>query len=128
MKGLGRQDWKDWEDKIDERLGKQDWWKIGKTRLKGLGKQDWRKTCKQWTVNNNNNGHTIVNTMVTQLFSNCITNADNGMTMYDYWMTIEWQCMTMNDYWMTIEWLLNDYVWPWMTTVCSCMTMYAHEP
>jgi len=36
------------------------------------------------TVNNNNNGHTIVNTMVTQLFSNCITNADNCMTMYDY--------------------------------------------
>ena len=39
-------------------------------------------------MNNNNNGHTIVNTMVTQLFSNCITNADNCMTMYDYWMTM----------------------------------------
>ena len=78
-------------------------------------------------MNNNNNGHTIVNTMVTQLFSNCITNADNGMTMYDYWMTIEWLCMTMNDYWMTIEWLLNDYVWPWMTMndhEWQCMTMY----
>jgi len=35
------------------------------------------------TMNNNNNEHTIVNTMVTQLFSNCITNADNCMTMYD---------------------------------------------
>ena len=27
------------------------------------------------------NSHTIVNTMVTQLFSNCITNADNCMTI-----------------------------------------------
>jgi len=34
-------------------------------------------------MNNNNNSHTIVNTMVTQLFSNYITNADNRMTIYD---------------------------------------------
>jgi len=39
-------------------------------------------------MNNNNNGHTIVNTMVTQLFSNYTTNADNRMTMYDNRMTM----------------------------------------
>ena len=41
-------------------------------------------------MNNNNNGHTIVNTMVNQLFSNCITNADNCIT-------IVWLCMTKYD-------------------------------
>jgi len=42
-------------------------------------------------MNNNNNGHTIVNTMVTQLLSNFSTRqSDNCMTMYD-------NCMTMNN-------------------------------
>jgi len=41
-------------------------------------------------MNNNNNGHTIVYTMVTQLFSNFSTKFDNRMTMYD-------NCMTMYD-------------------------------
>jgi len=38
LKRLGKQDWKDWENKIE---------KIGKTRLKRLRKQDW-KDWKDW--------------------------------------------------------------------------------
>ena len=91
------------------RLRKQDWVrlkeidKIEKTRLNRLIGIDWENKIERidyiwgwgWGDWENkieekpaNNGHTIVNTMVTQLFSNCITNADNCMTMYDYWMTV----------------------------------------
>ena len=36
LKRLGKQDWKDWENKIEKIE------KIGKTRLIRLGKQDWK--------------------------------------------------------------------------------------
>jgi len=47
-------------------------------------------------MNNNNNGYTIVNTMVTQLFSNRNINPDNQITIYYYCMTMYDNCMTMN--------------------------------
>jgi len=81
LKGLKKQDWEDCEERL-KRLRKQDW----EDKIDRIEKKDWWDWEKP--VNNNNNGHTIVNTMVTQLFSNCITNADNCMTMYDYWMTV----------------------------------------